>query len=143
MTGALIKPHELKHITEETEMSKAREALEKKRKADHERDEFREAFMTRDLHPEASSRLSRLVKTAAEHGQREVLAVQFPSAFCTDRGRAINNFEPDWPQTLTGYAKKAMEFYEKELAPLGYKVRAQILDYPGGMPGDVGMFLRW
>ena len=44
--------------------------------------------------------------------------MRFPSSYCTDGGRAINSFEPDWPQTLTGFAKKAHEFYEKELAPL-------------------------
>jgi hypothetical protein len=55
----------------------------------------------------------------------------------------INSFEPEWPETLTGFAQKGHEFYEKELAPQGYKVRAQILDFPGGMPGDVGIFLRW
>lgn len=140
---SLIKPEELKHISEETEMAKAREALEKKRKIEHERDEFRDSFMSRDLHPDVLGRVSRLVKGAAERGQREVMAFQFPSAYCTDRGRAINNFEHEWPQTLTGVAKKAYEFYEKELAPAGYKVRAEVLDYPGGMPGDVGMFLRW
>jgi hypothetical protein len=143
MTGGLIKPDELKHITEEIEVAKAKEALEKKRKGDHERDEFRESFMARDIQPEVFERLSRLVKGAAERGEHEVLAVRFPSAYCTDRGRAINNFEPDWPQTLTGFAKKAHEFYEKELEPLGYKVRAQILDYPDGMLGDVGIYLRW
>jgi hypothetical protein len=140
---SLIKPDELKHISEETEMAKAREALEKKRKIEHERDEFREMFMSQDIHPDVFERVSRLVKGAAERGQREVMAFQFPSAYCTDRGRAINNFEPEWPDTLTGFAKKAHEFYEKELAPAGYKVRAEILDYPGGMPGDVGIFLRW
>jgi hypothetical protein len=143
MAGGLIKPDELKHITEEIEMAKAKEALEKKRKADHERDEFHESFMARDIQPEVFERLSRLVKGAAERGEREVLAVRFPSAYCTDRGRAINNFEPDWPQTLTGFGKKAHEFYEKELEPLGYKVRAQIMDYPDGMLGDVGIYLRW
>jgi len=141
--AGLISPDELKRISDDAEMAKAREALEKKRKIEHERDQFRELFMHRDIHPEAFERVSRLVKGAAERGEREVMAFQFPSAYCTDRGRAINNFEPEWPQTLTGFAKKAHEFYEKELAPLGYKVHAQILDYPGGMPGDVGIFLRW
>jgi hypothetical protein len=140
---SLIKPDELKHISDEMEMTKAREALEKKRKVEHERDEFREMFMHRDIHPDVFERVSRLVKGAAERGQREVMAIQFPSAYCTDRGRAINNYEPEWPQTLTGFAKKAYEFYEKELEPAGYKLRAEILDYPGGMPGDVGIFLRW
>jgi hypothetical protein len=143
MPGDLIKPDDLRRIADEIETAKAREALEKKRKVDHDRDEFREAFMTRDLHPEVFERLTRVVKSAAERGEREVMAMRFPSSYCTDGGRAINNFEPEWPQTLTGFAKKGHEFYEKELAPLGYKVRAQILDYPGGVPGDVGVFLRW
>lgn len=143
MPDDLIRPDDLKRIADDIEMAKAREALEKKRKIDHEREQFHEAFMTRDLQPEVFERLSRLVKGAAERGEREVLELRFPSVYCTDGGRAINSFEPDWPQTLTGFAKKAHEFYEKELAPLGYKSRAQILDFSGGMPGDVGVFLRW
>ena len=142
MSG-VISPDDLRRIADEIEMAKAREALEKKRKVDHERDEFREAFMTRDVHAEVFERISRLVKGAAERGEREVMALRFPSSYCTDGGRAINSFEPDWPQTLTGFAAKAHAFYEQELAPLGYKSRAQILDFPGGMPGDVGIFLRW
>jgi hypothetical protein len=143
MPGDLIKPDDLRRIADEIEMAKAREALEKKRKIDHERDEFRETFMAREVHPEVFERVSKLVKSAAERGEREVLALRFPSSYCTDGGRAINSFEPDWPRTLTGFAKKAHDFYEKELAPLGYKSRAQIMDFPGGMPGDVGIFLRW
>jgi hypothetical protein len=27
--------------------------------------------------------------------------------------------------------------------PLGYKLRVQIIDFPGGMPGDVGITLKW
>jgi hypothetical protein len=142
MSG-LISPEDLRRIADDIEMAKAKEALEKKRKAEHERDEFREAFMSREVPPDVFERLSRVVKGAAERGEREVLAMRFPSAYCTDGGRAINSFEPDWPKTLTGAAKKGLEFYEKELAPLGYKVRAQIMDFPGGMPGDVGLFLRW
>jgi hypothetical protein len=54
-----------------------------------------------------------------------------------------NNYEADWPKTLTGFAKRAHEFWQKEFEPKGYKMRVQILDFPGGMPGDVGIFLRW
>jgi hypothetical protein len=143
MPGDLIRPDDLRRIADEVEMAKAREALEKKRKTDHERNELRDAFMSREIHPEVFERVSRLVKSAAERGEHEILALRFPSAYCTDGGRAINSFEPEWPQTLTGFAKKAHEFYEQELAPQGYKVRAQILDFPGGMPGDVGLFLHW
>jgi hypothetical protein len=139
----LITPDELRRITDDKEMEKARELLEKKRKVEGERDHLRDAFMAQDIHPDVFERVSRVVKSAAERGEREVLALRFPSEYCTDRGRAINNFEPNWPDTLTGFAKRAHEFFLKELQPKGYKVRAQIMDFPGGVPGDVGVFLRW
>jgi len=143
MASGLISPEQLRRITEEKEMAQLREALEKKRKVDDEREQLRDAFMSREIHPEVFERVSKVVQAAAERGKREVLALRFSSEYCTDGGRAINSFEPDWPQSLTGFAKRAMEFYEQELKPQGYHVRAQIMDFPGGVPGDVGIFLRW
>ena len=143
MAEGLITPDELRRIADEKDMAQAREALEKKRKADDERHHIRDAFMAQDVHPDVFARVSRLVKGAAERGEREVLAMRFPSEYCTDGGRAINSFEPDWPKSLTGFAKRAYDFWQKELEPQGYKLRAQIMDFPGGMPGDVGVFLRW
>jgi hypothetical protein len=143
MAEGMITPDELRRIAEEQEMAQLREALEKKRKADGERHHLHDAFMAEELVPDVFERASRMVKGAAERAEREVLAIRFPSEYCTDGGRAINNFEPNWPETLTGFAKRAHEFFLKELQPKGYKVRAQILDFPGGVPGDVGIFLRW
>jgi len=143
MASGLISPEELRRVAEEKEMAQLREMLDKKRKADEARDQVRDAFLSRDIHPEVFERVSRVVKSAAERGEREVLAIRFSSEFCTDGGRAINSFEPNWPESLTGFAKRAYEFWEKELQPKGYKLRAQIMDFPGGVPGDVGIFLRW
>jgi hypothetical protein len=143
MAAELITPEELRRIADEKEMERAREALEKKRKVEDEQHHLHDAFMSQEVHPEVLERVSRAVKGAAERGERDLMAIRFPSTYCTDGGRAINNFEADWPKTLTGFAKRAFEFWQKELEPKGYKLRAQILDFPGGMPGDVGMFLRW
>ena len=143
MAEGLITPDELRRIADEKEMERAREALEKKRKVEDEQHHLRDAFMSQELHPEVFERVSRVVKSAAERGEHEVMALRFPSAYCTDGGRAINNYETNWPETLTGFARSAHEFWQKELQPRGYKVRAQILDFPGGMPGDVGIFLKW
>jgi hypothetical protein len=139
----MITPEQLRKIAEEKEMAQLREMLEKKRKADEAQDQVREAFLSRDIHPEVFERVSRVVKSAAERGAREVLVVRFSSEYCTDGGRRINSFEPDWPESLTGFAKRAYEFWQKELEPKGYKLYAQIMDFPGGMPGDVGLFLKW
>ena len=67
----------------------------------------------------------------------------FPCSFCNDGGRRINNLLPDWPNSLEGFAKRAYEFYEKELRPHGYKLHAEVISYPGGMPGEIGFFLKW
>ena len=83
------------------------------------------------------------VNRAAEEGQTEVQIYRFPNELCTDRGRAINNLEPDWEKTLTARPKLAYEFWRDHLRPLGFGLKAEILDYPGGMPGDVGLFLTW
>ncbi|HWB52105.1 MAG TPA: hypothetical protein VG651_23560 [Stellaceae bacterium] len=84
-----------------------------------------------------------VVDKAAERGESEVQVYQFPSALCSDRGRAINNYEADWYKTLSGRPQLAYEFWEQHLKPLGFGLRAQILDYPGGFPGDVGLSLTW
>jgi hypothetical protein len=47
------------------------------------------------------------------------------------------------PESLTGFTKRRYKFWHKEPEPHGYKLRAQIMDFPDGVPGDVGMFLKW
>jgi hypothetical protein len=84
-----------------------------------------------------------LVSQAADRGQSEVQIYRFPNAMCTDRGRRINNTEPDWPQTLEGRPKAGYEFWRDHLRPLGFGLKAEVLEYPGGMPGDIGFFLTW
>lgn len=143
MAAGLITPEELRRIVEAKELEKAREALERRRKIDAERHAFHDTFMHQELPPDVMQRVSALVRGAAERGEREVLAMRFPSEYCTDGGRAINNFEPGWPETLTGFARRGYEFRQRELAPEGFKVRAQIMNFPGGVPGDVGIFLTW
>ena len=35
------------------------------------------------------------------------------------------------------------EFWQKHLRPRGYKLKVQIVDFPDGLPGDIGMTLSW
>ncbi|MDK9696867.1 MAG: CBS domain-containing protein [Siculibacillus sp.] len=82
-------------------------------------------------------------RTAAAQGERELLLLRFPSDLCTDRGRAINAPDPQWPTTLRGIAAEIFLRWERELKPVGFGLTAQILDFPGGFPGDAGLTLRW
>src|SRR5688572_17475406 len=111
----LVSPKELRRISDQKALAEARQASEMMEKQEAEKRKLREAFLERDLHPEVRARVSAVVKRAAERGENEVLAVQFPSSYCKDSGRAINNLEPDWPQSLDGFARHAFDFFDKEL----------------------------
>ncbi len=92
---------------------------------------------------EAMKRVAVIVQRAVSNGLTEVLVYRFPNQLCTDLGRAINQQEPGWEKTLTGLPKEMYEFWDRRLRPLGYKLKVQIVDWPGGMPGDVGITLKW
>src|SRR5262245_25976120 len=139
----LMRPEDLKKVTSDAEMKKAEEALKHAKKAEDEQKELREMFMAKEPAANAGERVNSAVRRAAEQGLSEVRVITFPASYCNDRGRRINNNEADWPDSLEGYAKKAYEYYEKELRPLGYKLKVEVLDYPGGMPGTIGFSLRW
>jgi hypothetical protein len=84
-----------------------------------------------------------IVARAVEDGRTSVQVMRFPNHLCTDNGRAINQAEAGWEKTLTGRPKELYEFWERRLKPLGYHLRYEIVDYPHGMPGDVGVTLSW
>ena len=139
----LLRPEDLKKIADDLDMARAKKALEKMQAKEREKDELEQIFMHQDIHPDASKRINSAIRRAAEQGATQLMAISFPATYCNDHGRRINNMEPDWPESLEGFAKKAYQYYVRELKPLGYRLSAQILDYPDGMPGTVGIFLSW
>jgi hypothetical protein len=99
--------------------------------------------MGREIHPEVFDRLNQAVSVAAQRGLHQIQVITFPSSYCSDGGRRINIADPEWPSTLQGFAKKAYDFFDAELRPLGYKLHAEIISFPGGMPGDAALYLKW
>jgi len=139
----LLRPKDLNQISVDAEMAKMDEERELKKKKEQGELELREAFMAREVHPEVIERINAAVRIAAKDGKHQIQVMTFPHTFCSDGGRRINIADKEWPQTLTGFAKKAYDFFDKELRPLGYKLHAEIISFPGGMPGEVGLFLKW
>jgi hypothetical protein len=139
----VLKPEDLRKISDDADLAKAKEYMAREKKKADEESGLHEAFMGRSIHPQVGERISAAVKRAAEQGLRELQVITFPATYTNDGGRRINNFEEDWPTSLQGFAKLAYDYYNKELKPLGYKLIVRVIDYPGGMPGNVGMFLKW
>jgi hypothetical protein len=100
-----------------------------------------------DVTPEVVATLKKnlvfKMREAARRGEKEIMVLRFPNSLCTDEGRAINNSEEGWPDTLTGRPRQAYEFWRDQLRSANYKLKAAIIEWPGGLPGDVGFFLTW
>jgi hypothetical protein len=92
---------------------------------------------------EAIRRGLEIIHRAVKNRLTEVEIIRFPNELCTDKGRAINQQEPGWENTLTGTPKEIYQFWDKYFRQRGYKLRVQIVDFPGGLPGDIAMTVRW
>ena len=86
---------------------------------------------------------STIIQRAVRNGQHEVQVYRFPNVLCTDRGRAINQREAGWEKTLTGIPREIYQLWQDHLRPRGYTIAYQVIDFPGGMPGDIGVTLSW
>jgi hypothetical protein len=92
---------------------------------------------------EAIQRAIKIIERAVANGRTEVQVHRFPNQLCTDKGPAINQQEPGWENTLTGVPKEIYQLWAKYFRQRGYKLKVEIIDFPGGMPGDVAMTLKW
>ncbi len=92
---------------------------------------------------ERMKRAASIIKRAVESGLTEIELGRFPVQLCTDGGRAINQQEKGWETTLTGLPKELYTFWKTHLQSRGYKFRAQIASWPGGIPGEIGLSLAW
>lgn len=139
----ILSPKELSLISSAADDAKVEEERKEREKKAKQKRDLQEAFMSQDLHPEVRERINQAVRRAAQQGHHQIQVLTFPSTYCNDHGRRINTLDPSWPDSLEGFAKRAYDFYVRELKPLGYKLHCEIISFPGGMPGDVGMFLKW
>jgi len=72
---------------------------------------------------------SNVIQRAVRSGLTEVQVYRFPNVLCTDKGRAIN--------------QEIFQLWTDYLKPRGYRIRYQIIDFPGGVPGDIGITISW
>jgi hypothetical protein len=92
---------------------------------------------------EKIKKASTVIQRAVKNGLSEVQVYRFPNILCTDRGRAINQMEAGWEKTLTGIPKEIYQLWKDYLQPRGYRISYQVIDFPGGVPGDIGIILSW
>jgi hypothetical protein len=115
----------------------------------HRLDEFR----LTDGHVQAV--LAR-IKRAFDNGETELMLTSFPSSFCSDGGRAVNNpeppsktgsgqdREPEWLGTLPAGARVVYDYWRTHLKPGGFNLFPRLISFKEGLlPGDIGLFISW
>jgi hypothetical protein len=102
-----------------------------------------EILINTHVSDEAWQQMLRHARDAAGKGATQWLVLRFPNQLCSDGGRAINIADVGWPATLRGEAAELYLRWEQELKPTGFGLSAHVLEFPGGMPGDIGLFLVW
>lgn len=125
---------------EEAEEAKRREA---RRVADEKHHRQASQMLASHLTDEAWQKMMSSARTAAKKGDSEHLLLRFPAELCSDHGRAVNAPDPDWPSTLRGMAADIYLRWKEELRPHGFAMHAQVVDFPDGVPGDIGLYLAW
>jgi hypothetical protein len=141
----LPKASDLRQKIAEVEAQKAADYMRKQAAADAEKRDLLDKLSKPSgvSDEERMKRAAAIINRAVTNGLTEVLITTFSNQMCTDRGRAINQQEPGWETTLTGLPKELFEFWQKYLQPRGYKIKYTIVNFPNGMPGDVGITLSW
>ena len=92
-------------------------------KAHEAAEEEKQALLERLTRPsglsddEVMEKASIIINRAVENGLTSVQVFRFPHTICTDNGRAINQAEAGWEQTLTGVPKEIYEFWKRQLQP--------------------------
>jgi hypothetical protein len=92
---------------------------------------------------ERMKRAAAIIKRAVANGLTEIEVGRFSNKLTADGGRAINQQEPGWEDTLTGLPKEVYQFWKAHLQPRGYRLKYQVADWPNGMPGDISITLAW
>jgi hypothetical protein len=153
--SALFAEREARHRQDR----EAAEQLQKRK--DEELAEFRKRLDNFQLTDQIIESALNRIRRAFERGETEFMIASFPSSFCTDDGRAIINAgappivkpskeeaaklaeEPEWLATLPAGAHQVYDYWKNNLKPGGFQFTARIINFPGGMPGDVGLFFSW
>lgn len=116
---------------------------EAKRAAEEKHHRQASQMLATHLTDEAWEHMMHNARALAKQGEVDYLLLRFPAELCSDHGRAVNAPDPEWPSTLRGMAADIYLRWKAELRPHGFSLTARVVDFPDGIPGDIGLFLSW
>lgn len=141
MTGILL-PSKLKKFSAGAEITKMEEERQAKQKKQQQQNELRDAFMAREIHPEAVTRINKAIRIAAEQGHHQLeVALFLASSAAMAAGGSTLQIRNGQAHSRVSRRRPTSSLSRSCAA--GYKLHAEIISYPAGMPGEVGLYLKW
>jgi CBS domain-containing protein len=132
-----------RHLMEDFERARDLRREQERQEAEHQHHEQARFLLEHHVADSQWQTILNGAREAASRGEKEYMALRFPAEVCSDGGRAINAPEPTWPTTLRGEAAEVYLRWLAELQPKGFHLTARVLEFPRGIPGDIGLFLSW
>ncbi|MEK4034387.1 CBS domain-containing protein [Methylocystis sp. IM3] len=139
----IVTASEFRELVAAHEHEIANERIEQRRAAAALREQRIRDLAARRLTDAQWREMLSQARAAAAGGLTEHILIRFPSQLCADGGRAINAPDSRWPETLRGEPSDVFRRWRNELHPRGFKIAAQVIDFPDGLPGDAALFLIW
>lgn len=133
----------LARMAEAVETERLLEAHARRRAEEEARRQELERLRAETLPPAEIDAMLRRCAEAARRGARRAAVLTFPAELLEDRGRRILQNEPDWPSTLAGRPRAFHRFFEERLAPLGYRLEAEVVGFEDGVPARFALVLDW
>ena len=69
--------------------------------------------------------------------------VSVPQLAVHRQGRCHHSAGTGWEKTLTGIPKEIFQLWTDYLKPREYRISYQVIEYPGGVPGDIAITIAW
>jgi len=141
----MISATQFRELREQSELKTHLQRLRSvEHAAEQEAERVRDAISQRMTDADWQGILAKMQIVAANGASRYQI-VRFPSAACTDLGRQINSGQRSgtWGSTLQGRARDAYRFWDRDLRQAGFTLSAEVLEFPHGKPGDVGITVVW
>ena len=155
VAGLFAEREAARHADKQTEEQLSRRHQE-------ELAEFKKRLDDLEITPAMIKGVEQRIRRAFDNGETELMITSFPCTFCSDEGRAINNADlpplikptkeeqerirnapPAWVETMPKGAQRTYDYWKTHMESVGFKFSARIIDYPGGEPGNVGLFISW
>ena len=126
----------------EAQMAEAEKQEKLQAKANQEVTKFTDSFLKDQVSEDEIAMVRRLVMNAVKNGKYEAHGVQLPFGTVHRQWPSHQQRRSAMDRNPARQSQAVLRALPEVREAAGYKLKAMIINFPGGMPGDVGFFIQ-